>query len=57
MERIITMENLVCFCFEYTVEDIRQDHLKNGCSLIMEKIEAEKKLGNCQCADKNPKGK
>jgi hypothetical protein len=51
------MTELVCYCFGYSEEDIREDYLKNGKSMIMEKIQMEKKFGNCQCATKNPKGK
>ena len=51
------MKDLICYCFEYTVEDIAADIKQNGRSLIMEKIQAEKKLGACQCATKNPKGR
>jgi hypothetical protein len=51
------MREFICYCFEYTREDIEQDILENGHSMIMEKIMAEKKLGTCQCATKNPKGK
>ena len=45
----------ICYCFGYSVEDIRDDVLKNGRSLIMERIEAEKKTGGCECATRNPK--
>ncbi|WP_457553522.1 hypothetical protein [Desulfobacula sp.] len=51
------MENLICYCFEYTKEDIEQDVINNNKSLIMEKIITEKKMGGCSCAEKNPKGK
>jgi hypothetical protein len=51
------MSDLVCYCFEYSRKDIEDDLRKNGRSLIMEKIRAEKKLGNCQCTVKYPKGK
>ena len=50
-------KDFICYCFEYTAEDIRQDYLKKGHSTIMEKIQVEKKLGNCQCSAKNPKGR
>ena len=50
-------EDLVCFCFSYTRENIEQDYRKNGRSTIMKKIQSEKKFGNCQCAEKNPKGR
>ncbi len=34
------MENdLICFCYNYTAEDIRQDYQKNGRSVILEKIQ------------------
>ena len=51
------MKDLICYCFEYSVDDIIQDYLENGKSTILEKIQMEKKFGNCQCATKNPKGK
>jgi len=51
------MPDFICYCFEYNREDIEADLRKNGRSLIMEKIQAEKKFGNCQCAEKNPKGR
>jgi len=51
------LSNLICYCFEYTRQDIEDDLKKNGRSLIVEKIQAEKKSGNCQCATKNPKGR
>lgn len=51
------MNDLVCYCFKYSAEDIRQDYIKNGRSLIVERILAEKKFGDCQCTVKNPKGK
>ena len=51
------MNDLICYCFEHTSEDIRQDFLTHGHSMIMEKIKAAKKMGSCQCTTKNPKGK
>ena len=58
MERNVKMrDDLICFCFEYSTEDIHKDYHANGRSTIMEKIEFEKKLGNCRCAVKNPKGR
>jgi hypothetical protein len=51
------MDELICYCFEYTKADIEKDYVSNGRSLIMERITNEKKFGNCQCAVKNPKGK
>ena len=51
------VKDLICYCFDYTVDDITQDYLANGKSTIMDKIQIEKKFGNCRCATKNPKGK
>ena len=49
--------DLICYCFGYTAEDIVKDTVENGRSLIMERIEVEKKLGGCNCSEKNPKGR
>jgi hypothetical protein len=50
------VNKFVCYCFEYTRQDIEDDVRQNGRSLILEKILEAKKLGTCQCATKNPKG-
>lgn len=50
-------DDLVCFCFGYTRNDIDQDYIKNGQSAIMAKIASEKKTGGCDCTNKNPKGR
>ena len=50
-------DDLVCYCFEYKKKDIENDFNENGRSLIYEKIVFEKKVGKCNCASKNPKGK
>jgi len=36
------MADLICYCFNYTTEDILKDLDENGRSLIMEKILEEK---------------
>lgn len=51
------MEDLICYCFNYTISDIELDVQKNGRSTIEERIASEKKSGSCQCESKNPKGK
>ena len=56
-ERIVIVGDLICYCFGYAEADIHHDFMQNGKSTIMEKIQMEKKFGNCQCAAKNPKGK
>jgi len=51
------MDKLICYCFDYTKNDIEKDFRENGRSLIMERISTEKKFGNCRCTVKNPKGR
>jgi hypothetical protein len=51
------MPRLICYCFGHTEEDLRQDVLKHGRSLIMERIVSGKKGGQCRCAEKNPAGR
>lgn len=51
------MKQLICYCFDYAEEDIRQDVIANGRSLIMEEIMAARQFGVCQCEVKNPKGR
>ena len=53
----VFMDDLICYCFEYSRKDIEQDLIKNGRSIIMEKIVAEKNAEGCNCANKNPKGR
>jgi hypothetical protein len=50
-------DDLVCFCFGYTQNDIEKDFIKNGQSAITAKIVSAKKSGGCDCANKNPKGR
>ncbi|MBW2028627.1 MAG: hypothetical protein JRH06_00805 [Deltaproteobacteria bacterium] len=57
MHRPDVTDELVCYCFGYSERDIVEDCSKNGRSLIMEKIMAEKKRGECDCSTKNPKGR
>ncbi|MEW6593714.1 MAG: hypothetical protein AB1413_02470 [Thermodesulfobacteriota bacterium] len=51
------MDEQICFCFGYSVADIRKDVLAHGRSTIMERLLAEKKAGGCRCAETNPKGR
>ncbi|WP_152972120.1 hypothetical protein [Desulfatitalea tepidiphila] len=51
------MTDLICYCFNYTEKDIELDLRQNGKSTIMGKILSEKRMGGCQCAVKNPKGR
>jgi hypothetical protein len=50
-------DGLVCYCFQYTKNQIEKDYMDNGRSVILEKITLEKKSGGCDCAQKNPKGR
>jgi hypothetical protein len=50
-------DDFVCYCFIHTKKDIENDYLKNNRSLILEKITLEKRMGKCNCAQKNPKGR
>ena len=51
------MPVLVCYCFDYTEDDIRRDYEDHGRSTILEKIKTQKQFGNCRCTEKNPKGR
>ncbi|QJA06526.1 BFD-like (2Fe-2S) protein [Thermosulfurimonas marina] len=51
------MGELICYCFGYTYEDLKEDFRRHGRSTILEKILAAKKAGACECAHKNPKGR
>jgi hypothetical protein len=50
-------ENLICYCFNYTEEDIKTDYIENGQSTIMLRLMGEKKNGKCNCESTNPKGR
>ena len=54
--RETTVAEKICYCFNYTDDDIERDVLVHGKSLISEKILASKKAGGCRCASENPKG-
>lgn len=49
------MSQLVCYCFEYTAEDIISDcKVNNGESSILTRIIEARKSGTCKCDDKHP---
>lgn len=51
----IIMNKTICYCFDYTESDIRNDVLQNnGQSAILEKIVAEKQKGRCECPTRHP---
>lgn len=49
--------DMVCFCFEFTRNEIEQDYLQNSRSTVLDRIASEKKSGACDCKNKNPKGR
>ncbi|MBT8350466.1 MAG: hypothetical protein KJO26_04435 [Deltaproteobacteria bacterium] len=57
VKNVFQSDDLVCYCFKFTRNDIEQGYMKNGQSLIIAKISSEKKSGGCDCANKNPKGR
>jgi hypothetical protein len=38
------VQDLICYCFEYSVDDINQDYLEHGKSTIMEKSKWKRSL-------------
>jgi hypothetical protein len=51
------MAELICYCFEYTKSDIKDEMLQNsGKSLLLERIIEARENGTCQCDVKNPTG-
>ncbi len=46
----------LCYCFEYSREDIRHDIETTGNTSILEKIKDEVRSGFCACEVKNPSG-
>jgi len=46
----------LCYCFDYSREDIRRDIDATGQTSILEEIKAEVRGGFCGCEVKNPSG-
>ncbi len=46
----------LCYCFEYSRQDIRHDIETTGNTSILEKIKDEVRSGFCACEVKNPSG-
>ena len=47
---------LVCYCFRYTLGDIREEAEKTGARSIIEAINAGVHAGQCACDWRNPQG-
>jgi hypothetical protein len=49
------MDELICFCYGYTEEDIKRDLIDNkGRSSILESVAEARKKGTCECEEKHP---
>ncbi len=49
------MAQIICYCFEYSAEDIQQDVRKHqGRSTILEQIITAKKQSGCHCETRHP---
>jgi len=46
----------LCYCFDYTAGDVRDEVVRTGRSAIADRIAAEVKAGRCACEVKNPSG-
>jgi hypothetical protein len=46
----------LCYCFDYSREDIRRDIEANGKTSVQDEIKAEVQGGFCACEVKNPSG-
>ncbi len=50
-------KEMICYCFGYTLEDLKKDYKRYGYSNILKNILWAKKRGGCDCAHTNPKGR
>lgn len=51
-------KNLICYCFNYSEEDISRDIREhNGTSTILQQITEAKQQGACNCARNHPLGR
>jgi len=51
-----SQNDLVCYCFLYSRQEIEDELRASGDSTIFERISAEVKAGNCACEVRNPSG-
>jgi len=52
-----SQNDLVCYCFLYSRQDIEDELSTSGETTIFDRITAEVKAGNCACEVRNPSGK
>ena len=50
-------QELVCFCFHYTRQEIEQEYRIHNHSTILDSIVLAKKTGGCDCMRLNPRGR
>jgi len=48
--------SLICYCFGFTLGNIRRDLATRGKTDILALVRAEVKAGHCACEVKNPQG-
>lgn len=46
--------HLICYCHNYSLEDIRQEVLEQGYSIILDNLLVAQELGLCQCEKLHP---
>ena len=49
-------DTLVCYCFQYTVGNIRAEIERTGLSTVIDQITAGVQAGHCACDIRNPQG-
>ena len=54
---VTVIPGMLCYCFEFTEDDIRKDIEDKGTTDIPIKIQLEIKNDNCRCSELNPSGK
>jgi hypothetical protein len=56
-EELEELEGLVCYCFEYSMQEVYQASLADEESKILESIKNKMKNPGCSCESKNPSKK
>ncbi|MBD1401551.1 hypothetical protein [Pelovirga terrestris] len=52
------MTKKICYCYNYTDDDIKKDVRENeGVSRVLEQILEKKKMGTCRCDQFHPEGR
>ena len=48
--------HLVCYCFDHSLESIRDEVERTGASTVVASVTAKVRAGECSCEKLNPKG-